>query len=63
LKTPAIVGIGSHRMSHACVPAPRLASELGASLIEYDAGHDVQKGAPELFAQFVRSAAEAAKVT
>lgn len=59
IHTPAIVGIGSHGMPHACGSAPRLASQLGATLIEYDAGHDIQGGAPHLLAQFVRAAVAA----
>lgn len=53
VKVPVAIGIGSRGMPHACGPAPRLASELGAKLIEYDADHDVQRSAPPILAQFV----------
>jgi len=53
--TPVLVGIGSHGMPHACGPAPRLAAELGAGLTEFDAGHDIQRNAPDLLARFVRA--------
>jgi pimeloyl-ACP methyl ester carboxylesterase len=60
VQVPVLVGIGSHGMPHACGPAPRLSSELGARLIEYDAGHDIQRDAPQLLAEFVRAVVEAA---
>lgn len=53
---PVLIGIGTHGMTQACGPAPRLAAELGARCVEYDAGHDVQRATPEVLAQFVRRA-------
>jgi len=56
---PVVVGIGSHGMPVACGPAPRLASELRTTLIEFDTGHDIQRESPQLMAEFVRTAVNA----